>query len=98
MMTPGEAAALLDGDVVVTIDPATKASVEAHLIDCAVCSDELKALQSVLADARALPRSVMPARDLFPAIEARLSPISRLSTRYRVPLLAAAAVLLLLGG
>jgi anti-sigma factor RsiW len=112
-MTHEESAARLDDYLDGTLDAATKAAVEAHVIACPVCRDELTALQSILADARALPRSVMPARELWDGIEGRLggSAATRLggsaqrgeralpfTQRYRTPLLAAAAVLLLLGG
>lgn len=111
-MTHQDAAARLDDYLDGTLDPATKAEVDAHLIDCPVCRDELLALQSILADARALPRSVMPERDLWAGIEGRLGgsaarssdhrerseAIPRGITKYRVPLLAAAAVMLVAGG
>lgn len=113
-MTHEEAAARLDDYLDGTLDPATKAEVDAHLIACPVCRDELTVLQSILADARALPRSVMPARDLWDGIERRLGTgraigrsgghreqseaISRLTARYRIPLLAAAAIALVMSG
>ncbi|HWA15750.1 MAG TPA: zf-HC2 domain-containing protein [Gemmatimonadales bacterium] len=108
MMTHNEIAGRLDEYLDGTLDAATRAEVEAHLVSCPVCRDELTALQSILAEARALPRSVMPAQDLWNDIEARLQRTAapsghagrrwNLAVRYRVPLLAAAAVLLLLGG
>jgi hypothetical protein len=112
-MTHGEAAARLDEYLDGALDADTKAAVDTHVVACPVCRDELAALQSILADARALPRSVMPARDLWEGIEVRLGgsaarPVvslsaakgtsSRIPPKSRAPLLAAAAVLLVLGG
>jgi hypothetical protein len=115
MMTHNEIAGRLDEYLDGSLDSATKAEVDAHLVSCPVCRDELAALQSILADARALPRSVMPSRDLWNGIESRLGSVSPsrrpersegaargavlpFTRRYRAPLLAAAAVLLLAGG
>lgn len=106
MMTHGESAARLDEYIDGTLDPATRAEIEAHVAACPVCRDELAALQSILADARALPRSVMPARDLWDGIEGRLRQdhvparpaVLPFTQRYRVPLLAAAALVILVGG
>lgn len=96
---------LLDDYIDGTLPAADVARVEAHLATCATCRAELAAIRSILADARVLPRSVMPARDLWNGIEARLDSgpaVGRsggqFMQRYRVPMLAAAAVLLLLGG
>jgi anti-sigma factor ChrR (cupin superfamily) len=100
-MTHEDAAARLDAYLDGTLDPAEKAEVEAHIVACPVCRDELMALQSILADARALPRSVMPARDLWTGIEGRLGPRRTalpFTQRYRAPLLAAAALVVLVGG
>lgn len=45
-----------------------------HLGSCSACRRELDAIESVRRAAAALPRAVEPRRDLWPGIEARLSP------------------------
>ena len=47
---------------------------EVHLEGCAQCHQELTALQALLDEAAALPASIEPERDLWPAIESRLDP------------------------
>lgn len=71
-MTCETIAPLLEDDLDGILSPEDRARVEAHLATCAVCRREVEALRSVLADARSLPRSVMPARDLWNGIEERL--------------------------
>ena len=46
--------------------------VTAHLESCAVCRDTVSALRSLKAEAAALPDSLAPGRDLWPAIEGKL--------------------------
>lgn len=60
----------LDG----TLPPAARASVETHLRTCAACRKEKEALASVISSVHALPRSLDPPSDLWPAIAARLDP------------------------
>lgn len=77
--------------------PATElAAIAAHLEHCPGCRAEAEALQALLAQARGMPRSVLPARDLWPGIEARLdrAPGPRLRPRWFTPrpLLVAAAI------
>jgi predicted anti-sigma-YlaC factor YlaD len=72
-------------------------AVEAHLEDCDECRDEVETLRAILADAKELPRSIAPARDLWPAIDARLdaTPIrERTLWSMRYPLAAAAALMI----
>ena len=46
--------------------------VTAHLETCAACSDALSSLRALKAEAAALPDSLQPGRDLWPAIERKL--------------------------
>jgi anti-sigma factor RsiW len=46
--------------------------VEAHLAGCAACRERERQLRQLLAHAAALPRSVAPARDLWPGIAERI--------------------------
>lgn len=91
----------LDG----TLPPDVVRDVDAHLATCADCQREVEALRAILAEARALPRSVEPPAGLWRNIEARLPamalpiatpPRRRLAERPLV-LLAAALFLLLAG-
>lgn len=102
---------LLDDHLDGALSPEDSARVDAHLATCPACRSEIEALRSILADARGLPRSVMPARDLWSGIEGRLggqagghlgvdSPPVRQSARPPVRLawqLAAAVALVLAG-
>ena len=47
--------------------------VESHLAGCAACRERERELRQLLAHAAALPRSVAPARDLWPGIAERTS-------------------------
>jgi predicted anti-sigma-YlaC factor YlaD len=49
------------------------AEVEAHLASCSGCQASARGLRQLLAHSAALPRSVAPARDLWPRIEAQIS-------------------------
>ena len=103
-MTHDEIQARLDARADGTLPPDERAEVERHLADCAACRGEAEALAALLADARALPRSLTPERDLWAGIEGRLAPrVPRTasavrSRRWRPLLLAAAIATVLLGG
>jgi len=45
-----------------------------HLEVCSLCSEEVEKMQSLLKEARELPDSITPRRDLWPAIKARIRP------------------------
>jgi hypothetical protein len=93
---------LLDEYVDGTLAPAEQALVEGHLSDCPACRTELKEIHDLLADARRLPRSVLPERELWSGIEARLGAIPfrapRRATWGTAIRIAAAIGLVLLGG
>lgn len=55
-----------------TLPPAARASVDAHLATCAACAARVAALDDPMPDARVLP-AVMPTRDLWPDIDARIA-------------------------
>jgi len=78
---------------------AEAAAVEAHLASCASCRAHEQQLRLLLAHAAALPRSIAPARDLWPGIAERIersSAWSALLGSWQPLALAAAAVLLAL--
>lgn len=54
------------------LSDAAAPDVTAHLESCAVCRDTVSELRSLKAEAAALPDSLAPGRDLWPAIEAEL--------------------------
>lgn len=59
----------LDGELA----PAERAEVESHLAGCRECAEALEELRSVVSTAAELP-DLPPEHDLWPGIEARLSP------------------------
>jgi hypothetical protein len=80
------------------------ASIAQHLTGCVPCRDEARALEALLAEAAALPRSVEPAHDLWGSIASRLDVADRAMPRRPglppvwVALLAASIVVALVGG
>lgn len=94
---------MLDGG----LGAADRSRLLSHLADCGECRDELEAISALRGEARALPREIAPARDLWAGIAARIGeqeaapPVIDLASR-RAPIpalrrwapLAAAAVLL----
>jgi anti-sigma factor RsiW len=95
--------AYLDDD----LDAATRASIERHLRSCAACAEELSELRRLVTYAgQVTSHDAAPARDLWPAIAARLtgSNVATFQTKreptrrvisFSVAQLAAAAVLLM---
>ncbi len=92
--------AYLDG----TLAADERAAVDAHLGQCTTCRAALEKLRSLLADSRALPREILPARDLWIDIAPRLAPRANPATpgrswsRSPAGLAAAAVLLIALGG
>ena len=78
--------------------------VERHLAGCERCRREVAAIRSLLADARSMPRSIQPDRDLWRGIEGRLTPARTVSSpairpyRPQPLVLLAAALFLLIAG
>jgi hypothetical protein len=103
-MNCNDLAPLLD-DYIDGILPADKVrDVEQHLAGCEKCRREVEGIGSVLADARAMPRSIQPGQDLWSGIEGRLgtAQVIELPTArprlYRPLVLLAAALFLLVAG
>jgi len=90
----------LDGYVAGSLGLGERAGVERHLADCASCRDELDFLRTLLEDARALPRSLDPERDLWPDLAERLDAAEGRGSRHWhwTPLAAAAVALVALSG
>jgi hypothetical protein len=105
-MTCDEIAPRLDELIDGSITPAERAQVEEHLAGCDRCRAELAAIRGLVADARALPRSIQPPGALWRGIEARLTSAGAAPAprgRRPIPLrfmlrLAAALALVALGG
>lgn len=99
-MTCSELDLVLDAYLDGTLVPERRGVVEEHLAACPECRARADALRGLLVDARALPREVRPARELWPGIASRLDNsvvrdlAARRQARWRWFPLAAAAVLL----
>ena len=57
-----------------TLAARDRASVDAHLAECAGCRAAVAELRSLSASAAGLPKSIEPDRDLWPAIAIRIRP------------------------
>ncbi len=97
-MTCQELDARMDDWVDGLLPQAEAAEVLAHLAGCAGCREAERRLRLVIAHAAALPRSVTPARDLWPGIERRIAPQDRWGwlSRWTSPLVLAAAAVAVL--
>ena len=71
-MTCDEARDLMDDYVDGALDEAAFQEMELHVAGCAECRAEERALRALLAHAAALPREILPSRDLWAGIDARL--------------------------
>jgi len=78
-----------------TLAARERATVEAHLADCASCQAAIVELRALLTAAAALPKSIPPQRNLWTAIETRIVPRATWNVQrwWRRGALAAAAVL-----
>lgn len=77
-----------------------RASVEAHLADCAACRATVAELRSLAAAAASLPRSIEPGRDLWGGIEARIGQRATRNVQrvwWRAAFAAAAVLVIALG-
>jgi hypothetical protein len=103
-MNCNDVAPLLDDYLDGTLPADKIGDVEQHLAGCLKCRREIEGIRSVLADARAMPRSMQPTQDLWKGIENRLGPATVLplpaaySQRFRPLVLLAAALFLLIAG
>jgi len=94
-MTCAEVVERLDDYVDGALDERAFQEVELHLSGCTACRDEERQLRAVLAHAGSLPPELMPGRDLWPGIAARIGerrkvlPFAR--GRFRPILIVAAA-------
>jgi Putative zinc-finger len=71
-MTCEQVTERLDDYVDGALDEADYQEMELHLSACATCREKERLLRAVLAHAASAPREVMPQRDLWPEIQARL--------------------------
>ena len=79
------------------LDVAEAEELRKHLADCPVCADEFESVRGLREKAAALPRSLEPSRDLWPAIVARISESKLVRPRFgRRALLAAAAAVVVI--
>jgi len=99
MMCPDMEATLneyVDG----TLAALERATVEAHLIDCAGCRAAIVELRALVSAAAALPKSIAPERNLWTAVEARIVQRATYNVRrafWRRALAAAAVLVIALG-
>jgi hypothetical protein len=104
-MTCDQVRALIDDLAAGRLTGARREEALAHIAGCAECTADLEAARALAAPLTALPRSIEPPRDLWPAISARTgartgtptAPGSVPLTR-RGPFLAIAAALALIAG
>jgi len=95
-MTCHELDARLDDWMDGALAGAEARDVEWHLASCSACRERERALRQLLAHAAALPRSLAPARDLWPGIARRIERSwswSGLRSSWRPVALAAAAAI-----
>jgi predicted anti-sigma-YlaC factor YlaD len=98
-MTCHELDERLDDYVDGTLSPAEADAVAEHLASCPSCREAERRTQRLLAHVAALPRSVAPPRDLWPAIERAISGEGRFARglAWRPGMMLAAAATVLLG-
>ncbi len=83
-----------------TLTAHDRASVEAHLADCAPCRAAVAELRSLSAAAASLPRSIEPGRDLWAGVETRIAQRATWNVqrfRWGAALAAAAVLVIALG-
>ena len=88
----------LDDYVDELLSESQSVQVEEHLAACAACRRDTDALRALLEQTAALPRDILPERDLWSDIEGALEATSSAAlARWRRPLALAAAAVLLIG-
>ena len=83
-----------------TLAARERATVEAHLIDCAGCRAAIVELRALVSAAAALPKSIAPERNLWTAVEARIGQPATWNVQrfwWRGALAAAAVLVIALG-
>ena len=83
-----------------TLAARDRASVEAHLAECAGCRTAVAELRALVAGAAALPKTIEPGRDLWATIERRIRQRAAWNVRrvwWRGALAAAAVFVIVLG-
>ncbi len=83
-----------------TLAARERATVEAHLIDCAGCRAAIVELHALFTAAAALPKSIAPERNLWTAVEARIVQRATYNVQrafWRGALAAAAVLVIALG-
>ena len=83
-----------------TLAARERATVEAHLIDCAGCRAAIVELRALVSAAAALPKSIAPERNLWTAVEARIGQPATWNVQrfwWRRALAAAAVLVIALG-
>jgi predicted anti-sigma-YlaC factor YlaD len=80
-----------------TLGRADRAAVEAHLESCAGCREAVAELRALVSGAGALPKSIEPARDLWPPIAVRIVQRVTWNVQRRRWLAMAAAASLIIG-
>jgi hypothetical protein len=96
-MTCDQVRALIDDLAAGRLTGARREEALAHIAGCAECAADLETKRALAGPLAALPRSIEPPRDLWPAIAARTAPPSVSAPKHR-PLLAIAAALALVAG
>ena len=91
-MTCDEIRDRLDDFVAGRLPEAERPAMVAHIERCEACAADLADARMLSGPLAAAPRSIPPARDLWPAVEARIAAPRR---RRRTALLAAAAIVLM---
>lgn len=90
-MTCDEFRDLLDGYVAGRLAPPVMEAASRHASGCDACRDDLDAAVMLAGPVAALPRTIPPPSDLWPSVARRIQ-----RSRWRTPLLAAAAALVLM--
>jgi len=88
---------LIDPFLAGTLDAAGRRDLEEHLATCPACRETLEDATALRPATAALPRSIDPPHDLWPAITRRLSRRAA-RPRWQIAALAAAAALVLMAG
>lgn len=93
----------IDGD----LSEEAQVAFTSHLAECAECRDEYTFMKNILGETANLPRSIQPDRDLWSGIQSRIDvtsksaevvPFPKSAIRRWAPLMAAAAVFLVIAG